>query len=130
MGREGVSAPPARRYRVTTESKHPLPVAPNGVAPNFKTEGPNPVWVTDMTYEWTWEGWLFLAAIVDIFSRRVVDWAVAEHLRTEFDLEALGIGLVLRGPDQGLVRHSDRGCQFASEAIVPSWPPGASSAAA
>jgi len=69
-----------------------------------------------MTYVWTWEGWLFLAAIVDVFSRRVVGWAVADHLRTELALEALGMALGMRQPDQGLVHHSDRGCQYASEA--------------
>jgi transposase InsO family protein len=116
MHREGVSARTPRRYRATTESKHPLPVAPNVVARNFQTDGPNRVWVTDMTYVWTWEGWLFLAAIVDVFSRRVVGWAVADHLRTELALEALGMALGIRQPDQGLVHHSDRGCQYASEA--------------
>jgi len=70
MRREGVSARPPRRYRATTDSKHPLPVAPNVVARKFHTDGPNRVWVTDITYVWTWEGWLFLAAIVDIFSRQ------------------------------------------------------------
>jgi putative transposase len=116
MRREGVSARPPRRYRVTTESKHLLPVAPNVVARKFHADGPDRVWVTDMTYVWTWEGWLFLAAIVDVFSRRVVGWAVADHLRTELALEALGMALGIRQPDEGLVHHSDRGSQYASEA--------------
>jgi transposase InsO family protein len=116
MRREGVSARPPKRYRATTQSKHPLPVAPNVVARNFQSDGPNRVWVTDMTYVWTWEGWLFLAAIVDVFSRRIVGWAVADHLRTKLALEALGMALGIRHPDQGLVHHSDRGCQYASEA--------------
>jgi putative transposase len=116
MRREGVSARPPKRYRATTDSKHPLPVAPNVVARKFQADGPNRVWVTDITYVWTWEGWLFLAAIVDIFSRRVVGWAVADHLRTELPLEALGMALGMRQPDEGLVHHSDRGCQYASEA--------------
>jgi putative transposase len=115
MRREGLSARPPRRYRVTTESTHKLPVAPNVVARNFTATGPNRVWVTDMTYVWTWEGWLFLAVIVDVFSRRVVGWSAADHLRTELALEALGMALGLRQPDQGLVHHSDRGCQYASE---------------
>jgi transposase InsO family protein len=68
-----------------------------------------------MTYVWTWEGWLFLAVIVDVFSRRVVGWSAADHLRTELALEALGMALGLRQPDQGLVHHSDRSCQYASE---------------
>jgi putative transposase len=115
MRREGLSARPPRRYRATTESRHTLPVAPNVVARNFHAEGPNRVWVTDMTYVWTWEGWLFLAAIVDVFSRRIVGWAVADHLRTELALEALGMALGMRQPGEGLVHHSDRGCQYASD---------------
>src|SRR5262249_15626667 len=70
MRREGLWARPPRRYRVTTQSKHSLPIAPNVVARHFRSDGPNRVWVTDITYVWTWEGWLFLAAIVDLFSRR------------------------------------------------------------
>lgn len=115
MRREGLCARPPRRYRVTTESGHKLPVAPNVVARNFNATGPNRVWVTDMTYVWTWEGWLFLAVIVDVFSRRVVGWSAADHLRTELPLEALGMALGLRRPEHGLVHHSDRGCQYASE---------------
>jgi putative transposase len=115
MRREGLSARPPRRYRATTQSNHTLAVAPNVVARNFYAAGPDRVWVTDMTYVWTWEGWLFLAAIVDVFSRRVVGWAIADHLRTELALEALGMALGIRQPDEGLVHHSDRGCQYASE---------------
>lgn len=115
MRREGLCARPPRRYRVTTESSHKLAVAPNIVARNFNATGPNRVWVTDMTYVWTWEGWLFLAVIVDVFSRRVVGWSAADHLRTELPLEALGMALGLRRPGHGLVHHSDRGCQYASE---------------
>jgi putative transposase len=114
LHQEGLSARPPRRYRATTDSKHMLPVAPNVVARRFHADGPNRVWVTDMTYVWTWEGWLFLAAIVDVFSRRVVGWAVADHLRTELPLEALGMALGIRQPQEGLVHHSDRGCQYAT----------------
>jgi transposase InsO family protein len=116
MRREGLCARPPRRYRATTESKHSLPVAPNVVARHFEADGPDRVWVTDITYVWTWEGWLFLAAIVDLFSRRIVGWAVADHLRTELALEALAMALGMRQPEQGLVHHSDRGSQYASEA--------------
>jgi putative transposase len=115
MRREGLSARPPRRYRATTDSKHSLAIAPNVVAREFHAAAPNRVWVTDMTYIWTWEGWLFLAAIVDVFSRRVVGWAMADHLRTELPLEALGMALGMRQPERGLVHHSDRGCQYASE---------------
>ena len=116
MRSEGLAARRPRRYKATTDSQHAQPVAPNLVARKFQAEEPNRVWVTDMTYVWTWEGWLFLAAIVDIFSRRIVGWALAEHLRTELALEALGMALGMRQPEHGLVHHSDRGCQYASDA--------------
>jgi putative transposase len=115
MRAEGLTARPVRRWRATTDSRHSLTVAPNVVARKFNAEGPNRVWVTDMTYVWTWEGWLFLAAIIDVFSRRVVGWAMADHLRTELPLEALGMALGIRQPEPGLVHHSDRGCQYASD---------------
>lgn len=116
MRSEGLAARKPRRYKATTDSQHAQPVAPNLVARKFQAEAPNRVWVTDMTYVWTWEGWLFLAAIVDIFSRRIVGWALADHLRTELALEALGMALGMRQPEHGLVHHSDRGCQYASDA--------------
>jgi putative transposase len=115
MRKEGLSARPARRWRATTDSRHGFTAAPNVVARKFNAEGPNKVWVTDMTYVWTWEGWLFLSAIIDVFSRRVVGWAIADHLRTELPLEALGMALGIRHPERGLVHHSDRGCQYASD---------------
>jgi putative transposase len=115
MRQEGLAARRPRRYRATTESRHSLPVAANIVARKFHAAAPNRVWVTDMTYIWTWEGWLFLAAIIDVFSRRVVGWAIADHLRTELAMDALGMALGLRQPERGLVHHSDRGCQYASE---------------
>lgn len=114
MRTEGLSARHVRRWRATTDSRHDLPVAPNVVARKFNAEAPNRVWVTDMTYVRTWEGWLYLAAIIDVFSRRVVGWAMADHLRTELPLEALGLALGVRHPAPGLVHHSDRGCQYAS----------------
>lgn len=115
MRAEGLLARPPRRYRATTDSRHSLAVAPNLVARQFHATGPNQIWVTDLTYVRTWEGWLFLAVIVDVFSRRVVGWASADHLRAELVLEALGMALGLRRPAPGLIHHSDRGCQYASE---------------
>ena len=115
MRAEGLTARPVRRWRVTTDSRHALAIAPNLVARKFNADAPNRVWVTDMTYVRTWEGWLFLAAIIDVFSRRVVGWAMADHLRTELPLEALGMALGIRQPEAGLVHHSDRGCQYASD---------------
>jgi len=115
MRQEGLAARRRRRYKATTNSRHSLPIAPNVVARTFYATAPNELWVTDLTYIWTWEGWLFVAAILDVFSRRVVGWSVADHLRTELPMEALGMALGIRQPEAGLVHHSDQGCQYASE---------------
>jgi transposase InsO family protein len=115
MRSEGLLARPPRRFKVTTESRHSLPVAPNLVQRKFDATAPNQLWVGDLTYIWTWEGWLFLSVMLDVFSRRAVGWAMADHMRTELPLEALGMALGLRRPDGGLTLHSDRGSQYASE---------------
>ena len=112
----GLMGLPAKRFRHTTDSTHQLPVAPNVLARNFEAERPNERWATDITYLWTWEGWLYLAVVLDLFSRRVVGWAVQPHLRTELALEALHMALGRRVPEAGLVHHSDRGCQYAADA--------------
>jgi transposase InsO family protein len=103
-----------RRFRVTTESKHTMPVAPNLLAREFQTDAPNKVWVTDITYVWTREGWLYLAAILDLYSRAVVGWAMSESLSRELALRALDMAVRNRRPLPGLVHHSDRGSQYAS----------------
>ena len=77
---------------------------------------PNERWSTDITYVWTWEGWLYLAVVLDLFSRRVVGWAIQPHLRVELALEALHMALGRRVPEAGLLHHSDRGCQYAADA--------------
>ena len=104
-----------RRYRCTTDSRHDHDVAANVVQRNFDVTEPNRVWVADVTYVWTWEGWLYLAAIVDLFSRRVVGWATADHMRTELVLEALARATGERTTSSLLVHHSDRGSQYASD---------------
>jgi putative transposase len=109
MGLQGL---PKKRFRHTTDSHHGLAVAPNVVDRNFEAERPNQFWVTDITFIWTWEGWLYLAVILDLFSRRVVGWAMQPHLRAELALEALRVALGRRVPEPGLVHHSDRGIQL------------------
>jgi len=95
---------------VTTDSEHPLPIAENILNRDFTTPEPDWAWVADMTYIWTSEGWLYLAVIIDLFSRRVVGWSMAEHLRTEVVLSALKAALGQRQPaEAGLLFHSDRG---------------------
>jgi transposase InsO family protein len=107
-------ARPRRHYRTTTDSRHGLPVAPNLLARRFAVAQPNTAWVTDMTYIWTAQGWLYLAVIIDLFSRRVVGWAMSERIDRQLALDALRMALAQRRPPRGLIHHSDRGSQYAS----------------
>lgn len=114
MRENGLEARRKRRFRKTTDSKHSHPIAPNLVARKFEVTAPNRVWVTDVTAIWTLEGWLYLAAILDLYSRRVVAWAVSANNDTLLALAALQAGLRARRPAAGLVHHSDRGSPYAS----------------
>ncbi len=114
MREHGISALPRKRFRCTTDSDHDLAIAPNVLDRRFEVDGPDEAWVTDITYVWTWEGWLYVAVILDLFARRVVGWAAADHMRTGLVLEALSQALGRRQPDAGLLHHSDRGSQYAS----------------
>jgi len=114
MREQGLVARQRKRFRRTTDSNHRFPVAENLLERNFETAAPNRVWVTDLTYIWTREGWLYLSAILDLYSRAVVGWAMSDHIDTALCLRALKMALANRRPAQGLVHHSDRGCQYAS----------------
>jgi transposase InsO family protein len=114
MKENGIRARRKRRFRRTTDSRHSLPVARNLVRRKFEAPAPNRIWAGDITYLWTSEGWMYLAVILDLFSRRVVGWATASHLKTDLTLEALEAAIVTRLPGAGLVHHSDRGIQYAS----------------
>jgi transposase InsO family protein len=103
-----------RRFRATTDSRHPFPVAPNVLARQFAQGAPDRAWVTDITYMPTGEGWLYLAVILDLCSRVVVGWAMSERITRELTLDALDMALVQRRPGPGLLHHSDRGSQYAS----------------
>ena len=103
-----------RRYRVTTNSSHKLPVAENVLNREFTVSQPNRSWVTDITYLWTLEGWLYVAGVVDLFSRRIVGWAIASHMRETLIHDALDMALGRRQPELGLLHHSDRGVQYVS----------------
>jgi putative transposase len=116
MRRVGLAVRPKRAFRPqTTESRHPLPIAPNRLRQAPAPTGPNQIWVSDITYIATVQGWLYLAAVMDLWSRKVVGWATAPHLKTELVQEALGRALRQRRPPPGLIHHSDRGVQYASE---------------
>lgn len=103
-----------RRFRVTTDSEHVLPVAENLLDRDFAAEGPNQKWVTDITFIPTGEGWLYLAVVLDIYSRRVVGWSMGKRLEKELVIRALLMALEQRCPAPGLLHHSDRGSQYAS----------------
>jgi putative transposase len=102
-----------RKYRVTTDSKHHFPVAPNLLERNFTADGPDKVWVSDITYLATRTGWLYLTVIIDLFSRMVVGWALSSSLSHEMVVTALKRAIRGRRPGEGLIFHSDRGVQYA-----------------
>ena len=115
MKQSGLCGRQKGRYRVqTTDSHHDHPIAPNGLAEAPKAAAPNQLWVADITYIETQEGWLYLAAILDLYSRKIVGWAMSERIDTALVLKALGMALVHRQPPAHLLLHSDRGVQYAS----------------
>ena len=114
MRTHGLAGKRRRRFRVTTHSQHPRPVAPNHLARQFERTAPDQAWVTDITYIWTGEGWLYLAVILDLHSRCAVGWAMAARITDDLTRAALTMALQRRRPPQGLLHHSDRGSQYAS----------------
>ena len=116
MRQERIRARTRRRFVPrTTDSRHQKPVANNLLARDFAAEAPNRKWVADITYVPTNQGWLYLAAVLDCFSRKIVGWAMADHLQTDLASDALMMALERRRPAKGLLHHSDRGVQYASE---------------
>jgi putative transposase len=114
MKKQQLQARRKRRSVRTTDSNHSHPVAPNVLERDFSPGQPNSTWATDITYVWTGEGWLYLAVVLDLFSRMVVGWSMSEHIDTKLVLGALEMALEGRQPPQGLIHHSDRGSQYAS----------------
>jgi putative transposase len=116
MREAGIAAKAARKFRcTTTDSDHDLPVAENLLDRQFDPSVANEAWVADITYIPTQEGWLYLAAVEDLYSRRAVGWAMAEHMESRLVVDALAMAVQRRLPDEGLLAHSDRGSQYASE---------------
>ena len=116
MRAHGIRAKQARRWRVTTDSRHGFAIAPNRLGRAFTAAAPNRVWMGDVTYIPTGAGWCYLAVLIDAFSRRVVGWAVATQLTAALPLAALERALATRRPAPGLLHHSDRGVQYAAAA--------------
>jgi len=115
MRLHGIRAAKGRRFRVvTTDSNHALPVASNLLEQNFSATRPNQIWLADITYIPTDEGWLYLAVVLDLFSRKVVGWAMRDHLRQELTIAALTMAIQRQRPGRGLIHHSDRGSQYAA----------------
>ncbi len=110
----GVEAKQRKKFKATTDSKHNLPVAPNLLKRNFKTSEPDLVYCTDITYIWTKEGWLYLAVILDLFSRQVVGWSMSNRITKKLVIDALRMAIWRRQPETGLIIHSDRGSQYCS----------------
>jgi len=110
-----IQAVAKRKYRATTDSKHAKPVAENHLNRDFTPEKPNNSWVADITYIWTAEGWLYLATIMDLYSRRIIGWSLRNRLTKELVIAALDMALKQRNFSADLLLHSDRGSQYASE---------------
>lgn len=114
MQRQGLRAKAAKKFKATTNSKHGLPVAANLLQQDFNATAPNQKWAGDITYLWTTEGWLYLAVIIDLYSRMVVGWAMSERITAELTCNALNMALWRRRMPKGVIVHSDRGSQYCS----------------
>jgi len=123
----GLRAKAGKKFKVTTDSAHSLPIAANLLGQDFScdpgtgstshAQAPDQVWLSDITYLWTREGWLYVCAVLDLFTRKIVGWAMAGHMTRELVLEALRMAWATRKPPPGLIFHSDRGCQYASHEV-------------
>ncbi len=110
----GVVAKQKKKFKATTDSKHNLPVAPNLLNREFEVGEPDKVYVSDITYIWTHEGWLYLAVVLDLFSRQVVGWSLSNRISRKLVINALRMAIWRRQPLPGLILHSDRGSQYCS----------------
>ncbi len=114
MRLNGISVVRTRKHKVTTDSNHKFNIAPNLLNRNFEADRPNQKWVVDISYIWTREGWLYLAVVLDLHSRRVIGWAVSNRMKRDLAIRALNMAIALRRPPKGCIHHSDRGSQYCS----------------
>jgi putative transposase len=114
MRQNGIEAVRTRKYKVTTDSNHSFAIAPNLLDRDFSATAPNQKWAGDITYIWTSEGWLYLAVILDLYSRRVIGWAVSNRMKRDLAIRALDMAVALRQPPKGCIHHTDRGSQYCS----------------
>ena len=117
MREHDIRARHKRRFIVTTDSDHKLPIAPNLLDRNFTPAAPNQVWTSDITYLWTDEGWLYLAIVLDLFNREVIGWSLNPRMTADIVTDALTMAWFRRKPTPGVMHHSDRGSQYASHAF-------------
>jgi putative transposase len=118
MSEMGLKATQPKQFVVTTDSNHDLNIYPNILNRQFSVDEPNQVWVSDITYIWTLEGWVYLASEMDLFSRKIVGWSIADHMKKELTIQALNMAIVQRQPGKELLHHSDRGSQYCSHDYI------------
>lgn len=114
MRDNGIRVERSKKYKVTTDSNHAFNIAPNLLDGDFNATAPNQKWAGDISYIWTREGWLYLAVIIDLYSRRVVGWAVSNRMKRDLAIRALEMAINLRRPPKGCIHHTDRGSQYCS----------------
>lgn len=114
MRQNAISVVRTHKHKVTTDSNHKFNIAPNLLNRNFSADQPNQKWVVDISYIWTREGWLYLAVVLDLYSRRVIGWAVSNRMKRDLAIRALEMAVALRKPPKGCIHHSDRGSQYCS----------------
>ena len=117
MKEAGIEVRHKKKFKVTTNSNHKLPLFDNLLERQFDVEQPNQVFASDITYVWTQEGWLYLAVVIDLYSRKVVGWSMSSRMTAQLVCDALTMAIWLRRPKAGLIHHSDRGSQYASHAF-------------
>nr|WP_259457969.1 IS3 family transposase [Salipaludibacillus neizhouensis] len=118
MKENGIRSKTVKKNKATTNSKHILPIYPNLLNQQFTVERPGQVWVADITYIWTSEGWLYLASVMDLYSRRIIGWEMDGRMTKELVVTALKRAMITQPPTSGLIHHSDRGSQYASKSNV------------
>lgn len=114
MRENGIKIVRTRKYKTTTDSNHAFNIAPNLLDQDFSAEAPNQKWAGDISYIWTGEGWLYLAVILDLYSRRVIGWAVSNRMKRDLAIRALDMAVAFRQPPDGCIHHTDRGSQYCS----------------
>jgi putative transposase len=118
MREMGLKATQPEKFMVTTDSNHDLNIYPNILNRQFSVDEPNQVWVSDITYIWTLEGWVYLASVMDLFSRKIVGYSLADHMKKELAIQALNMAIIQRQPGKELLHHSDRGSQYCSHDYI------------